>query len=61
MSISELDLYCRDIATTYSVDHLSGLRARFIKLLRAGEISKGLYDGLNKDIRNRADWLKGRK
>lgn len=60
MSISELDLYCRDIATTYSISRLQGLRARFIKMLRDNEISRGIYDGLNKDIRDRADWLKRR-
>ena len=60
MSISELDLTCREIATCYSVQALSGLRARFIKMFRAGEISKGLYDGLNRELRDRADWLKRR-
>lgn len=60
MSIKELDLYCRDIATAYSADRIMSLRAIFIKAFRAGEISKGLYDGLNRELRDRADWLKRR-
>lgn len=60
MSITELDLYCRDIATSYSINHLSGLRAVFQKMLHNFEISRSIYDGLNKDIRDRSDWLKRR-
>jgi hypothetical protein len=60
MSISELDLYCRDIATCYNLSRLSGIRAKLQGLLKSGSISTGIYQGLNRDIRDRADWLKRR-
>lgn len=60
MSISELDLYCRDIATSYTLRDLTKLRVIFDKMQKAGSISYGIYKGLNSDIRNRADWLKRR-
>ena len=60
MSIKELDLYVWDIEHCFDIKHLSGLRARFIGMLRRNEISAGLYAGLNKDLRDRADWLKRR-
>ncbi len=60
MSITELDLYCREIATTYNTITLTGLRAKFIGLLNNNDISITIYQGLNRDIRSRADWLKNR-
>ena len=60
MSISELDLTIQEIKWSYSISKLQGIRASLIAKLRSNEISKGIYDGLNKDIRDRADWLKRR-
>ena len=60
MSITELDLYCKEIAWTYDVRNLHALRAKFMGLLKEHKISRGLYDGLNREIRDRADWLKSR-
>jgi len=60
MSITELDLNIRSIATTYNTITLQGLRAKFIGMLNNGQISMTIYHGLNKDIRDRSDWLKNR-
>ena len=61
MSITELDLYCNEIHWTFSLDNLTALRAKFRGMLNKGHITLGLYHGLNREIRDRADWLKGRK
>ena len=61
MSINELTLFTREIAWTYDQRNLIALRAKFKSMLTAKEISTTLYHGLNRDIRNRADWLRGRK
>ena len=60
MSISELDLTIHEIKWSYSISKLQGIRARLIGMLRNDEISTTIYKGLNQDIRDRADWLKGR-
>lgn len=61
MSITELQLDCREIALTFSMNNLTALRAKFRKALNNGSISIDTYHTINRDIRNRADWLKGRK
>ncbi len=60
MSITELDINLREIATTYDTITLTGLRAKFIGMLKSNDISITIYQGLNRDIRSRADWLKNR-
>jgi len=61
MSIVMLESYCREISRASSTVQLSGFRAKLQGLLKNNDISIGIYQGLNRDIRNRADWLKGRK
>ncbi len=61
MSITELELNIREIATAYDTITLTGLRAKFIGLVKSGSISMGIYQGLNRDIRDRSDWLRSRK
>ena len=60
MTIKSLDIYCNEIARTKDTRYLSAIRAQLQGFLKAGEISIGLYKGLNKDIRDRSDWLKSR-
>jgi hypothetical protein len=60
MTITRLDWYCTQISETMNVRYLSGLRAKLQGLLKANHISLTVYDGLNKDIRDRSDWLKNR-
>jgi len=60
MSITELDLNIREIANTYDTITLQGIRARLIGLVERGSLSMGIYRGLNKDIRDRSDWLRNR-
>ena len=61
MTINSLDIYCKEIARASSTMYLSAIRAKLQGLLKASDISFGMYQGLNKDIRDRSDWLKGRK
>ena len=60
MTVLALDHLCNQIATTKSIKQLFGTRAMLQGLLKAGNISYGLYQGLNKDIRDLSDWLKMR-
>ena len=61
MSITELDLFVQEIHWTYDTLNLTALRAKFQGMMKKGHITLGLYKGLNREIRDRADWLKGRK
>lgn len=61
MTIKSLDIYCKEISRANNTIYLSAIRAKLQGLLKANDISLGLYNGLNRDIRDRADWLKGRK
>ena len=61
MSIKELDLTIQKINQSYSTIELQGIRATLKGMLDSAEITWSMYKGLNKDIRDRADWLKGRK
>jgi hypothetical protein len=56
-----LEDYIREISRAKSTIQLSGFRAKLQGLLKNNDISMGIYQGLNRDIRDRADWLKGRK
>jgi len=56
-----LDHYCHAISTAKNTRYLSGLRAKLQGLLKANHISLGIYKGLNKDIRDRSDWLRNRR
>ena len=61
MSITELDMNIREIATCYDTITLQGIRAKFIGMRKSNDISITIYKGLNKDIRDRSDWLKNRR
>ena len=61
MSITELQLDTREIALTFSMDNLSALRAKFIKGLDDHSISMDTYHTLNRQIRDRSDWLMNRR
>ena len=61
MSIKELDLTIHAINWSYSNIELQGIRATLKGMLDRCEITWSMYKGLNQDIRNRADWLKGRR
>ena len=61
MSITELDLTIHKIQWSYSTIELQGIRSMLKSMLDRAEITWSMYKGLNNDIRNRADWLKGRK
>jgi len=61
MSIIMLDQYCHAISHARSTMYLSGIRAKLQGLLKDNSISMGIYQGLNKDIRDRSDWLKRRR
>ncbi len=58
MTVLTLDQLCNDIETTKSIKHLFGIRAMLQGLLKAGQISYGMYQGLNKDIRDRFKWFR---
>ena len=60
MTINSLNIYCNEIARTKDTRYLFGIRAQLQGMLKAGSITIGMYQGLNKDIRDRADWLKSR-
>lgn len=60
MTITNLDIYLSEIARAKSTMYLFGIRARLQGLLKANEITISLYKGLNKDIRDRSDWLRNR-
>lgn len=60
MTIILLDQYCHAISHAKNTRYLSGLRAKLQGLLKSNHISLGIYKGLNKDIRDRSDWLKSR-
>ena len=57
MSITELDLTIKEIEWTYDLRNLTAIRAKLQGMLKRGQISHGIYHGLNKDLRDRADWL----
>lgn len=61
MTITNLDGYCKAIARAQSTRYLSGIRAKLQGLLKDNSISLGIYNGLNKDIRDRSDWLRNRR
>lgn len=61
MSIHELDLYCSQITSAKSIGKLRSLRATIVSLWNADAISDVVFTGLNQDIRDRADWLRGRR
>jgi len=60
MTVLTLNQICNDIETTKSIKYLSGLRAMLQGLLKSNHITTTMYHGLNKDIRDRSDWLKMR-
>ena len=60
MSKGMLESYVREISRATSTITLSGFRAKLQGLLKSNDISFGIYNGLNKDIRDRSDWLKNR-
>ena len=60
MTVLTLNQLCDEIETTKSVKKLFGIRAMLQGLLKANHISTTMYHGLNKDIRDRSDWLKMR-
>ena len=60
MTVLTLDSMCNEIATTKDIKRLFGIRAMLQGLLKAGNITTTMYHGLNKDIRDRSDWLKMR-
>ena len=61
MSITELQLDTREIALTFSMDNLSALRAKFMNCLDDHSISMDTYHELNRQIRDRSDWLMNRR
>ena len=61
MSIKELDLTINAIQWSYSTIELQGIRARLKGMLDNCEITWSMYKGLNKDIRDRTDWLNKRR
>lgn len=60
MTITSLDIYCNEIARAKNTRYLSAIRAQLQGYLKDHSISLGMYNGLNKDIRDRSDWLKSR-
>jgi len=60
MTINSLNIYCNEISRAKSTMYLSAIRAKLQGLLKAGELSYGIYKGLNKDIRDRSDWINKR-
>lgn len=60
MTIVSLDIYCNEIARTKDTRYLSAIRAQLQGMLKNHSISLGLYNGLNRDIRDRSDWLRSR-
>lgn len=61
MTIVSLDIYCNEIARTKSTQYLSAIRAQLQGLLKSHSISLTVYQGLNRDIRDRSDWLNSRR
>ncbi len=61
MSITELQLDSREIALTFSMNNLSALRAKFMNCLDNHAISLDTYHSLNRQIRDRSDWLRNRR
>lgn len=61
MTIVMLDRYCIEISIAKSTISLSGIRAKLQGLLKDSSISLTVYKGLNKDIRDRSDWLNSKK
>lgn len=60
-SMSTVDEAIMLIHTTTSRKVLSQLKAAIDMARDKGRLGSEMYTGLNKDIRNRADWLRGRK
>jgi len=60
MTVLTLNQLCDEIEVTKSVRRLSGIRAMLQGLLKSNHITTTMYHGLNKDIRDRSDWLKMR-
>ena len=60
MTIIMLDQYCRAISRAKDTRKLSGLRSKLQGLLKADRITMSIYKGLNRDIRDRSDWLRNR-
>ena len=56
MTAYQLDITCKAIKRA-DRDQLKEIRS----LLAGLNLSTVLFDGLNQDIRDRADWLRGRK
>ena len=59
-TVKTLDIYCNEIARAKDTRYLSAIRAQLQGYLKDHSISLGMYNGLNKDIRDRSDWLKMR-
>ena len=60
MSINELTLDCREIALTFSMNNLTALRAKFRRALDNNNITLETYHTINKQLRDRSDWLQSR-
>lgn len=61
MRAIEMELFMHEITWTKDTRNLKALRAMFEELLDSKRISLETYRSINQEIRNRADFLKGRK
>ena len=61
MSITELDVFCHEINWTKDIRNLKAIRAMFLELLDSHKISLEIYHQVNREIRDRSDFLKGRR
>jgi len=61
MTVNSLNIYCKEISRATSTVYLMAIRAKLQGLLKQNDISIGMYQNLNSDIRDRADWIMSRK